>query len=368
MSDAVQKTVAPKKKQGGNVVVSSLDRTKGVTSRKVTVASRESARPNPHHVSHGPFEITAQGLIVEATRGKGKARRTACETVSGPFEILGRSRNSVGGGWGLWLQWRDSDQRTHQRLVSAASLHGETGLLCQALASEGLFIEREKQKELAKYLNGAQVTRRATVVDHSGWHVIGGQQVFVLPNETIGSPDRETVVLDGAANAPYQARGSLNDWRAGVGTLAGGHSLPVLAISAALAGPLVYLVGAEGGGLHFFGASSRGKTTMLQAAASVWGRGGTPGFVRAWRATTNGLEGAAALASDTVLILDEMGVLEARDAAAAIYGLANGAGTAIAIPRLGSCRRKRRSERYWRSGVGPWETGSAGLRPPRHER
>ena len=74
MSDAVQKTVAPKKKQGGNVVVSSLDRTKGVTSRKVTVASRESARPNPHHVSHGPFEMTAQGLIVEATRGKGKAR------------------------------------------------------------------------------------------------------------------------------------------------------------------------------------------------------------------------------------------------------------------------------------------------------
>jgi uncharacterized protein (DUF927 family) len=64
----------------------------------------------------------------------------------------------------------------------------------------------------------------------------------------------------------------------------------------------------------------------LQAAASVWGRGGTPGFVKAWRATANGLEGAAALASDTVLILDEMGVVDARDAAAAIYGLANGAG------------------------------------------
>ena len=47
MSDAVQKTVAPKKKQGGNVVVSSLDRTKGVTSRKVTVASRESGPPQP---------------------------------------------------------------------------------------------------------------------------------------------------------------------------------------------------------------------------------------------------------------------------------------------------------------------------------
>ncbi len=282
--------------------------------------------PRPQYISHSLFKMTKDGLTIEATRGKGKARKTAHEAVSGPFEILGRSRNDVGSGWGLWLQWRDSDHRTHQRLVPAASLHGETGVLCQALASEGLFIERDKQKELARYLNSAHVARRVTVVDHSGWHVIGGRQVFVLPNETIGGPESETVMLESAANAPYQSRGSLDDWRAGVATLTRGHSLPVLAISTALAGPLVNLVGGEGGGLHFFGASSRGKTTMLQAAASVWGRGGTPGFVRAWRATTNGLEGAAALASDTVLILDEMGVLEARDAAAAIYGLANGAG------------------------------------------
>jgi putative DNA primase/helicase len=303
-----------------------------VTLPRSIVRSRaKPIEPSPQYVDHTLFNMTKDGLTIEATRGKGKARKTARETVSGPFEILGRSRNGVGSGWGLWLQWQDSDQRTHQRLVPAASLHGETGLLCQALASEGLFIERDKQKELAKYLNGTQVTRRVTVVDHSGWHVVGGRQVFVLPNETIGSPESETVILEGAANAPYQARGSLDDWRAGVATLTRGHLLPVLAISAALAGPLVNLVGAEGGGIHFFGASSRGKTTMLQASASVWGRGGTPGFVRAWRATTNGLEGAAALASDTVLILDEMGVLEARDAAAAIYGLANGLGKQRAL-------------------------------------
>ena len=306
----------------------------GETRKKTSVAELRAAprgRANSfdtdsHFLSHGSFQMTASGLTVEARRGKGKARRGVREIVSGPFEILGRSRNGVGGGWGLWLQWRDSDLRRHQRLVPAASLHGETGPLCQALAGEGLFIERDKQKELAKYLNGADVGRRVTVVDRTGWQAIAGRQVFVLPDETIGSPGEETVVLDGASGAPYEARGSLADWRAGVATLASGHAVPVLAISAALAGPLLYLAGAEGGGLHLFGASSRGKTTMLQAAASVWGRGGTPGFVRAWRATTNGLEGAAALASDTVLILDEMGVLEARDAAAAIYGLANGAG------------------------------------------
>ena len=64
----------------------------------------------------------------------------------------------------------------------------------------------------------------------------------------------------------------------------------------------------------------------MRLAASVWGRGDTPGFVRAWRATANGLEGAAAGATDTLLILDELGQIEAREFAAAAYLLANGAG------------------------------------------
>ena len=318
--------VVPEHDLGARSPDTASERHKVTLRRKTHLCATKPDNPQPKYLSHGQFKMTALGLTIEAIRGRGKTRKAHCEKVSGPFEIVGRSRNGAGGNWGLWLQWRDADRRTHRRLVPAASLHGETGLLCQCLASEGLFIERDKQKELAKYLNGADVVHRVTVVDRTGWHVIAGRQVFVLPDETIGSPGGETVVLDGAAGARYEARGSLEDWRAGVATLASGHVLPVLAISAALAGPLVYLAGAEGGGLHFFGTSSRGKTTILHAAASVWGRGGTPGYVRAWRSTINGLEGAAALASDIALILDELGVLDARDAAGAIYGLANGAG------------------------------------------
>jgi Domain of unknown function (DUF927) len=118
------------------------------------------------------------------------------------------------------------------------------------------------------------------------------------------------------------------------------YALPVLAISTAFAGPLLHLAGQEGGGVHIFGGSSKGKTTILQAAASVWGRGASPGYVRAWRATANGLEGAAASATDTALVLDELGVLEARDAQTAIYGLANGSGKARTA-RDGSLREPK---------------------------
>ena len=59
----------------------------------------------------------------------------------------------------------------------------------------------------------------------------------------------------------------------------------------------------------------------------MWGRGATdPGFVRSWRGTANAQESGAALVSDTLLCLDEIGVAEARDAAAAVYQLATGIG------------------------------------------
>ncbi len=164
--------------------------------------------------------------------------------------------------------------------------------------------------------------------------------MFVLPGATIGLRGSEAVILDTAACGPYEVRETIEQWRDGAAKLASGHVLPVLAISAALAGPLLHLAGVEGGGVHFFGQSSKGKTTILQAAASVWGRGNSPGYVRAWRATANGLEGAAAGATDTALVLDEMGVLDARDAGAAIYSLANGGGKQRAA-RDGSLREPK---------------------------
>src|SRR5271166_1976754 len=209
---------------------------------------------------------------------------------------------------------------------STAALHGEPATLCAELADEGLRINRSRQRELVEYLSGVAVSARVTNVGRTGWHEVGGHQVFVLPEETISVEMSERVVLDATARGPYEARGSLEDWKQGVGALTAGHALPVFMVSAALAGPVAHLLGAEGGGVHVFGPSSIGKSAMLAAGASVWGRGGAPGYVRSWRATANGLEGAAASATDTCLVLDELGVGEARDVAAAVYALANGSG------------------------------------------
>ena len=102
----------------------------------------------------------------------------------------------------------------------------------------------------------------------------------------------------------------------------------VFTISCAFAGPLLSLVGEQSGGFHLRGPSSTGKSTALDTAASVWGL--PKRFKRTWRATVNGLEGIASVSNDGLLILDELGQVDSRDAGDAAYMLANGIGKARA--------------------------------------
>jgi putative DNA primase/helicase len=80
---------------------------------------------------------------------------------------------------------------------------------------------------------------------------------------------------------------------------------------------------AEGGGVHFTGDSSIGKTAAIVAACSTWGGAN---YLRSWRATANGMEGAAAMFNDGLLALDEISECDPRDVGAIVYALANGYG------------------------------------------
>jgi 5S rRNA maturation endonuclease (ribonuclease M5) len=305
--------------------------------RKSALAHARPFNPGPAFVSWGPFTMGSDGLFVEKATGKGETAKTAEFWISASFEILGASRDPRGHGWGKWIRWCDADERTHTRHVAESDLQGDPSTLCAALADAGLRINRSQQRAFVTYLSGVKVRDRVTHVDHTGWHEIDHQQVFVLPDHTIRSDHSIHVVLDSSVVSPYEARGTLREWQEGIGTLACGHALPLLMISAAFAGPLLHLVGQGGGGIHVYGQSSKGKTTILRTAASVWGRGDSPGYIRGWRTTANGLEGIAAGATDTALVLDELGIAEAREAAAMVYSLANGTGKGRAR-RDGSAR------------------------------
>ena len=290
--------------------------------RKAISRAAKPYDPGPAYISFNQFKMTDDGLTVE-----GKASGGVPIRISAPFEVLGESRNPGSLDWGKMLRFHDGDGKLHDLVVPNAIMQGEPVILCSLLASEGLVIHPDHKKYFLSYVAGVQSKRRVKVVMRTGWHEIEGQKYFVLKDETIGPKGTELVVLDGSAVGPYEKKGSLESWQNSVGQLVANHFLPILAMSAAFAGPLLDPAGQYGGGLNFFGASSTGKTTIIQVAASVWGRGSSAGgYVRSWSTTRNGLEAVAASANDTVLILDELSVLDAREAGPAIYALANGTG------------------------------------------
>jgi putative DNA primase/helicase len=100
-----------------------------------------------------------------------------------------------------------------------------------------------------------------------------------------------------------------------------------MSVSTAFAAPLLEVLNVASGLVHFRGDSSRGKTTVLRPAASV---GGSPTeAIRTWRATTNGLEGVAAMHNSILLVLDELHQIAAKEAGAAALMLCNEAGKPV---------------------------------------
>lgn len=83
-------------------------------------------------------------------------------------------------------------------------------------------------------------------------------------------------------------------------------------------------MGLEGGGFHLKGESTDGKSTIMKAAASIYGQ--PDRYCHTWRATGNAIEGIASRRNDALLCLDELGELDGREAGQVAYMLANGQG------------------------------------------
>ncbi|MDT8955239.1 DUF927 domain-containing protein [Aeromonas caviae] len=269
------------------------------------------------------FEIRGKRLCALVTVGRGEDAHQEWIPISSPVRVLAETADEHGRGYGRLLEWQDSAGRVRQWAMPVRSLVPRNGEeVFAALLDAGLpFIELGHKRKLSAYLMACQPERRITCVERTGWH----GRAYVLPQGSIG-PDADGVILQTAGYAAndFTERGSLSEWQQGVAALAVGNSRLCFALSLAFAAPLLSLVGMEGGGFHLKGESTDGKTTIMKAAASVYGN--PDRYSQTWRATGNGIEGIASRRNDALLCLDELGELDAREAGQTSYMLANGQG------------------------------------------
>ncbi|MDX7746014.1 DUF927 domain-containing protein [Aeromonas veronii] len=269
------------------------------------------------------FEIRGDRLCVWEQVGRGDDARQELVPISSPVRVLAETSDEHGRGYGRLLEWQDSAGRVHQWAMPSRSLVPRNGDdVFAALLDAGLpFISLGHKRKLAAYLMACRPDKRITCVERTGWH----GRAYVLPQGSIG-PDADGVILQttGYAASDFVERGTLGEWQQGVAALAVGNSRLCFALSLAFAAPLLSLVGMEGGGFHLKGESTDGKTTIMKAAASVYGN--PDRYSQTWRATGNAIEGIASRRNDALLCLDELGELDGREAGQVAYMLANGQG------------------------------------------
>ncbi len=257
--------------------------------------------------------------------------------ICSPLTIAARTRDTRNGNWGYLLEWADPDGHPHQWAMPAELLSGDGAEYRSALLDGGLHIAPgpKARQHLTTYIQGTHAEARARCTDRTGWHGCA----FVLPDRVIGPQGDERVIFQSAAGSAnyYATGGTLEDWRREVAALAAGNSRLLFAISTAFASVLLDLTGDENGGFHLLGSSSEGKSSALYAAASVFGG---RDYLHRWRATSNGLEAIATAHSGALLILDELGQVEPREAGEIAYMLANGSGKHRA-DRTGGARRNQ---------------------------
>ncbi len=251
--------------------------------------------------------------------------------VCSPLHIVAVTHDAHGGNFGRLLRFRNTVGRWREWAMPMELLRGSGEELRGELLAMGVHLDPNGNRLLAEYLSSQLPKARVLCALQTGWH----GDSFVLPDRVFGPRAGEVIFQSGDRGSDeFTVAGSLEGWQQEIARLAVGNPYLILNLSAAFAGPLLGRCCAEGGGLHFAGDSSLGKSTAIEAACSVWGG---PNFKRSWRATANGMEGAAALFTDCLLALDEISECDPRDIGMIVYALGNGRGKQRAS-RTGAAR------------------------------
>ena len=314
----------------------------GVTTKPVSTFPEVTERPVfgvfDDAMKHGDAKFKPGVWYFAADKEKNPTQTWICS----PLHVEAVTFDGQDNNFGRLLRFKNTLGTWREWAMPMELLRGAGDDLRGELLAMGVEIDPTPKARnlLATYLQATPPNRRMRCALQVGWC----DDSFVLPDTVIGPKASAVIFQSGERGRDEHTQGgTLAGWQSEIAALAIVNPLLTLALSASFAGPLLALCNAESGGLHFVGDSSTGKTTIIEAACATWGG---PNFRRSWRATANGMEGAAALFNDCLLALDEISECEPKEIGAIVYALGNGRGKQRAS-RTGNARSVTR----WRCVV-----------------
>ena len=182
-------------------------------------------------------------------------------------------------------------------------------------------------------MTNREVLPREMVATSCGWKKWDGQWMFLWGQTPIALKDAPVLNFmttsegDLSHIRALHAAGTLEAWTEAIKVTALFPRV-VFCIYASLTPPLLRVLGSRPFLIDIWSDTSKGKTSVLEVAASVWGRPGGEqgGLVQNWNVTRVFAERLAALTNCMPLFLDESKVARDRDVEAMLYMLANAVG------------------------------------------
>lgn len=270
------------------------------------------------------YENRSDGLFKQDAKA-GSSFVKLCDAL----ELVAHTRTVEGDDWGIEIAFKDADGNPHD-LVLPRKLLTQGRRVEELLQASGLHVYvlsgNSGKCPLAEFLNAVPMDAlpRAVSVTCGGF-VSDAFDCFVFgDNQVLSLPGAERVTPTSAdCAAVLTKKGTLEEWQTNVATPALHSKRLMFGLSVALAAPLLQILGLPCGTFHLNGTSGDGKSSILKAAASVYGG---EERVTGWDKTKNGFEAVAARHNNQPLIIDELGQgdLDALDKVA--YQLNNGVG------------------------------------------
>jgi putative DNA primase/helicase len=234
--------------------------------------------------------------------------------VCSPLHVEAVTFDAQDNNFGRLLRFKTTLGRWREWAMPMELLSGLGNEVRSELLAMGVEIDPSTKARnlLSTYLQSRAPKRRMRCALQIGW--CDGS--FVLPDTVIGPAASGVIFQSGErGHDEHTVAGILDGWRSEIAARAVGNPLSTLGLSSGFTGPMLARTNSEGGGIHFVGESSTGKTTIIEAACSIWGG---PNYRRSWRATANGMEGAAALFNDGLLAVDEISECSPKEVGAIV--------------------------------------------------
>lgn len=241
-----------------------------------------------------------------------------------PLALKGEGYNESGEAFYIFEWEHPQTKKPHTEAIAFSAFGKSAGW--EIMQRYGLKMTNESYlNKLADHFHAISKTtpRNWKVTALAGWQ----NGAYLLPNgEMIGEPNSPVYFTQKTMDSlGYTTKGTLESWKSEIaGNIRGNYSM-MIGIATALTAPLLKVLGLSSFGVHLYGDSSKGKSTTIHLANSIYGDKSK--LVKTWNSTPYAIQQEAVARNDGFLTLDEIGQAKnAKDLEAIAYDIFNETG------------------------------------------